>query len=275
MFGDFLNNNQLVEPWDFHSLVPGTPIVTYCQEWGGFMQFGIFVSMDEIYYQKFLSDNSVMICRCDMRFFYVNGKCSIYEYQPRFKFDNEYAVALARANYGSTIPGLHSIFGDDFVIYCLTGNIVYDSVNNSIIGYHFVEDRRKVLKYTHHAIGIEEGKIIHFSYNNETSRLSINLETFGKLNSPRHKLYDNEDFQNRLDSRNRALLALTGYVHIKNYNLITNNCEHFATWCKTGKRKSLQVEHAFTDSVWIAMMIAAKRPAPALSRIVKRYLFKY
>ena len=28
----------------------------------------------------------------------------------------------------------------------------------------------------------------------------------------------------------------------KGYNLITNNCDHFATWCKTGKRISILVE---------------------------------
>ena len=28
----------------------------------------------------------------------------------------------------------------------------------------------------------------------------------------------------------------------RDYNIATNNCEHFATWCKTGKSKSSQVE---------------------------------
>ncbi|OOM14321.1 lecithin retinol acyltransferase family protein [Clostridium saccharobutylicum] len=27
------------------------------------------------------------------------------------------------------------------------------------------------------------------------------------------------------------------------YNLVTNNCEHFAIWCKTGVSKSTQVDN--------------------------------
>ena len=30
----------------------------------------------------------------------------------------------------------------------------------------------------------------------------------------------------------------------KGYNLLWNNCEHFAVWCKTGKKKSHQVSRA-------------------------------
>ena len=28
----------------------------------------------------------------------------------------------------------------------------------------------------------------------------------------------------------------------QNYNLLFNNCEHFATWCKTGRHRSVQVD---------------------------------
>ncbi|MDG2990842.1 lecithin retinol acyltransferase family protein [Candidatus Synechococcus calcipolaris G9] len=37
----------------------------------------------------------------------------------------------------------------------------------------------------------------------------------------------------------RAISRLGEY----GYDLLDNNCEHFATWCKTGKHKSEQVEH--------------------------------
>jgi hypothetical protein len=42
------------------------------------------------------------------------------------------------------------------------------------------------------------------------------------------------------------------------YNLIFNNCEHFALWCKYGKNKSVQVEKALTAAVVLgAVAIAA------------------
>ena len=34
----------------------------------------------------------------------------------------------------------------------------------------------------------------------------------------------------------------------KGYSLIWNNCEHFANYCKTGKRTSIQVQVIFTIS---------------------------
>ena len=35
----------------------------------------------------------------------------------------------------------------------------------------------------------------------------------------------------------------------KAYNLLFNNCEHFAFWCKYGTSKSVQVEKAVTTAV--------------------------
>jgi len=32
------------------------------------------------------------------------------------------------------------------------------------------------------------------------------------------------------------------------YNLLLNNCEHFAIWCKTGKSESTQVQN-FIDTI--------------------------
>jgi len=33
-------------------------------------------------------------------------------------------------------------------------------------------------------------------------------------------------------------------IGMKGYNFLTFNCDHFATWCKTGERRSIQVEQA-------------------------------
>ena len=44
------------------------------------------------------------------------------------------------------------------------------------------------------------------------------------------------------------------------YNPFTNNCEHFARWCKTGRAKSGQV-HTFEDRVKLALKSAATKAA--------------
>ena len=38
-------------------------------------------------------------------------------------------------------------------------------------------------------------------------------------------------------------------IREESYNLLFNNCEHFALWCKTGESKSIQVEQAVTAAV--------------------------
>jgi hypothetical protein len=43
----------------------------------------------------------------------------------------------------------------------------------------------------------------------------------------------------------------------KSYNLIFNNCEHFALWCKTGKSKSRQVEKAATIAIVLGTIAVA------------------
>ncbi|MBR5479526.1 MAG: lecithin retinol acyltransferase family protein [Clostridia bacterium] len=48
-----------------------------------------------------------------------------------------------------------------------------------------------------------------------------------------YKLYSAEETVERAMSR----------LNEKKYNLATNNCEHFAIWCKTGAKESHQVEN--------------------------------
>jgi len=40
----------------------------------------------------------------------------------------------------------------------------------------------------------------------------------------------------------RAQWVMKGAYQWEPYNLATNNCEHFATWCKTGSKTSKQVQ---------------------------------
>ena len=44
----------------------------------------------------------------------------------------------------------------------------------------------------------------------------------------------------------------------QNYNLLFNNCEHFATWCKTGRHRSGQIESALERARhWSGLMPSA------------------
>lgn len=66
------------------------------------------------------------------------------------------------------------------------------------------------------------------------------LEEFLKGGRPIVVNYASDD---ALDPEESARLALAG-VGQKGYNLAFNNCEHFATYCKTGRKDSRQVWRA-------------------------------
>ncbi len=92
--------------------------------------------------------------------------------------------------------------------------------------------------YSHHGISDGNGNVIHFRWNPEkkTGVVTINeISVFSNGNSvtvlPTCK---------PLSALSRAYSKIgeTGY------NLMTNNCEHFAEWCKTGNRKSIQTRKA-------------------------------
>ena len=62
--------------------------------------------------------------------------------------------------------------------------------------------------------------------------LKIVYDIYTFLNSENGKLYSPEETVARARSK----------IGESNYNLILDNCEHFAIWCKTGLYKSEQVE---------------------------------
>ena len=95
--------------------------------------------------------------------------------------------------------------------------------------------------YTHHGIDCGDGTVIHYTGEvgrkiNAAVSLSSMPEFMGNAKTVKTRLYDKCD--NVMTTMHRA----TSRMREKSYNLIFNNCEHFATWCKTGKHQSEQVK---------------------------------
>lgn len=93
--------------------------------------------------------------------------------------------------------------------------------------------------YDHHGIYCGDGKVIHFGrgiFDLEHAVVElVDLEVFSKGRTISHRdsksNYDSEQIVDRAHQR----------IGESGYDLIDNNCEHFANWCRSGEHESHQV----------------------------------
>jgi hypothetical protein len=116
--------------------------------------------------------------------------------------------------------------------------------------------RRLGLLYSHHGIYAGEETVIHFKGEEKEKRnpevILTELESFlngGKLRR--------RNYKKRLP-HSESLRKAREHLSEKGYSLPGNNCEHFATYCATGKKKSLQVKRAIGGISMIAFPMIGK-----------------
>lgn len=95
------------------------------------------------------------------------------------------------------------------------------------------------LGYTHHGIDCGDGTVIHFTgepgKKSDASIARSMISEFALDSIVRMREYSQKDDPQVVIGRAESKLGS------KDYNLVTNNCEHFATWCCTGRTASQQV----------------------------------
>jgi hypothetical protein len=96
--------------------------------------------------------------------------------------------------------------------------------------------------YTHHGIDMGDGTVIHYTGEvGQKANAAVRrtpLAVFARGAVIRVRPYGQCDPPKTVLARARRRLFEN------RYHLVFNNCEHFATWCKTGKHKSEQVGDA-------------------------------
>ena len=110
--------------------------------------------------------------------------------------------------------------------------------------------------YKHYGIYVGNNRVVHYSDKSSNFGLDIKVQEASladfadgfevkvcRLDPKKYKLYSADETIKRAHSR----------LGEKNYNLIFNNCEHFAVWCKTGISDSAQVHQAVTAAVVISI----------------------
>lgn len=89
--------------------------------------------------------------------------------------------------------------------------------------------------YEHHGIDCGDGTVIHYRKPSEVIEQTT-LATFSQGQRVRVKTYPTTFIPDVVVDRAFSRLGEN------RYNLLFNNCEHFATWCKTGVSHSQQIK---------------------------------
>ena len=104
--------------------------------------------------------------------------------------------------------------------------------------------------FLHHGIDLGDGTVAHYLEGREILRSSLNDFSQGQpLRVISHAAASPVGVTLR-----RAM----GRLGEQDYNLLFNNCEHFATWCKTGRHRSGQVDSVLERARnWSGLMPSA------------------
>ena len=98
---------------------------------------------------------------------------------------------------------------------------------------HLQVPRRHGL-FNHHGIDLGDGTVAHYLEGREILRSPVSEFSQGEVVS----VMEHTNASPAGVTLRRAMSRLGE----QNYNLLFNNCEHFATWCKTGRHRSEQVD---------------------------------
>ena len=113
--------------------------------------------------------------------------------------------------------------------------------------------------FNHHGIDLGDGTVAHYLEGREILR-STSFD-FSRGHPVGVVTYAAQDCSPSGVTLRRAM----GRIGEQNYNLLFNNCEHFAHWCKTGRHRSSQVEGWLRTSSLGALAMGQLVPAAVLS----------
>ena len=113
--------------------------------------------------------------------------------------------------------------------------------------------------FNHHGIDLGDGTVAHYLEGREILRSPV--EEFSRGQPLSVVAYP----EGSCSAPGVTLRRAMGRLGEQNYNLLFNNCEHFAHWCKTGRHRSEQVENWLHTGSLGALALGQFVPAAVLS----------
>ena len=111
--------------------------------------------------------------------------------------------------------------------------------------------------FLHHGIDLGDGSVAHYLAGREILRSP--LEEFSRGQEVSVVSHD------QASPAGVTLRRAMSRIGEQNYNLLFNNCEHFANWCKTGRHRSGQVEDWLHTGSLGALALGQLMPAALLT----------
>ncbi|WP_080758159.1 lecithin retinol acyltransferase family protein [Pseudomonas fluorescens] len=132
---------------------------------------------------------------------------------------------------------------------------IEQAADNLPIGAHLISPRKF---YMHHGIHVGGGDVVHYSGFSSALKSGpievIDLEIFADGKTVwmlQEKCeYSNDEIANRARSR----------VGESQYKILSNNCEHFCSWCTSGKSYSAQVKAYLHCPLFLLSFISTLEP---------------
>lgn len=116
------------------------------------------------------------------------------------------------------------------------------------VGAHLISEREG---YTHHGIYAGDGRVIHYGgFHRLGKRRPVEYIALHRFAGQRGVTVCLES--NAAYTGQAALERAKSRLGEDRYRLLTNNCEHFCTWCVSGVERSDQVRRCLTRP-WIGL----------------------
>ncbi len=120
-----------------------------------------------------------------------------------------------------------------------------------VAGDHLQVARQHGL-FQHHGIDLGDGTVAHYLEGREILRSPMNEFACGEV----IQIVDHDEAVSAGVTLRRAMSR----IGEQKYNLLFNNCEHFANWCKTGRHRSIQLENLSQKSILGAKTLGSAIP---------------
>ena len=130
-----------------------------------------------------------------------------------------------------------------------------DLIANDLNAGDHIYFRRRGLLYSHHGIYAGDGMVIHFKGIEKEKRnptvIISDIDNFLNNGRLRRRSYK------KRRQHSETLQIAREHLNKKEYSLAFNNCEHFASYCATGKKKSKQIRRVTGGIIGVTLAVTA------------------